>query len=53
MGVARGQPAVAACALCSGAGGGRRQLAGPKGLMGRLAAERKLKKIFSDYKLNF
>jgi hypothetical protein len=41
MGVARGRPTVAACALGSGAGGGRRRLAGPcgpKGQMGRLAA---------------
>jgi hypothetical protein len=40
MGAARGRPAAAACALCFGAGGGRRRLdgpGGPKGRMGRLA----------------
>jgi hypothetical protein len=31
MGAVRRRPAVAACALCSGAGGGRRRSAGPVG----------------------
>jgi hypothetical protein len=36
MGAARGRPAVAACALCFGAGGGRRRSAGPGGAKGRM-----------------
>jgi hypothetical protein len=52
MGASRGRPAVVACALCSGAGGGRRRLAGHVGrmagwadwLLGRLGG--KLKENF-------
>jgi hypothetical protein len=36
MGAMRGRPAAAACVLCSGVGGGRRRLAGPSGLKGRM-----------------
>jgi hypothetical protein len=34
MGAARGQPVVAACTLCSSAGGGRRRPVGPLGRAG-------------------
>jgi hypothetical protein len=43
MGAARGRSVVVSCALCSGAGEGRRRLAGlggPKGQMGWLAVGR-------------